>query len=162
MNRVAQNRSSDIGLFLIRAVLAAVFIYHGSQKLFGWFGGYGIEGTAGWMGSIGIPFPVLSALLTGIAEFLGGIVLFLGAGARVAALPMAFTMLVAIATVHRVGFDARTGGMEYPLTLGVVLVAVPLLGPGSLTVTRLIAEARKRLDAAHTARTPAARRQIGV
>lgn len=139
MNTARQNRSSDIGLFLIRAVLAAVFVFHGSQKLFGWFGGYGIDGTAGWMASIGIPLPTLNAVLAGATEFFGGIVLLLGTGTRIAAIPMAFTMLVAVLTVHSGGFNAQTGGMEYPLTLGVVLIALALLGPGGLTVTRLLA-----------------------
>ena len=74
MKPVTQNRCADIGLFLIRAVLAVVFIYHGSQKLFGWFGGHGIGGTAGWMESMGIPYPMLSAVLAGGTEFFGGIV----------------------------------------------------------------------------------------
>ena len=61
------------GLLLVRVGLAGPMIYHGSQKLFGWFGGYGIEGTAGWMASQGIPFPVLSTTLAGSAEFFGGL-----------------------------------------------------------------------------------------
>ena len=125
-------------------VLAAVFVFHGSQKLFGWFGGYGIEGTAGFMQTIGIPFPTLSALLAGVTEFAGGIVLLLGTGTRIAAIPMAFTMLVAIATVHRGGFNAQSGGMEYPLTLGVVLLALALMGPGHFTVAGLFTGVRNR------------------
>src|SRR5688572_23284053 len=91
MNLNAQNRLADNGLLLIRAVLAMVFIYHGGQKLFGWFGGYGIVGTAGWMASVGIPFPMLSTVLAASVEFFGGIILLLGTGARLAAIPMAFT-----------------------------------------------------------------------
>src|SRR5262245_13403487 len=128
MNASFQNRSTDIGLLLIRAVLAAVFIYHGGQKLFGLFGGYGITGTAGWMGSVGIPVPTLSAVLAGSAEFFGGLVLLAGTGARIAAVPMAFTMVVAILTAHRSAFDSRAGGMEYPLTLLVVLLGIALIG----------------------------------
>lgn len=135
---ITQNRASDIGLLLIRAVLATVFIYHGGQKLFGLFGGYGIQGTAGWMAGIGIPFPTFSTVLVGATEFFGGVVLLLGSGTRVAAIPMAFSMLVAIATVHRSAFDARSGGMEFPLTLAVVLVALALAGPGRLTAGNLL------------------------
>src|SRR3712207_3030635 len=90
-----RSTAADIGLLLIRAVLATVFIYHGGQKHFGLFGGYGIEGTAGWMASIGIPFPTLATVLSGATEFFGGIVLLLGTGTRLAAIPMAFNMLVA-------------------------------------------------------------------
>lgn len=134
----SQNLQSDIGLFLIRAALAAVFIFHGGQKLFGLFGGHGLDATAQWMAGNGIPLPTLSALLAGSAEFFGGIALLLGVGARIAAVPMAFTMLVAILTAHPTGFDSRSGGMEYPLTLGLVLVAIALLGAGRLTLGRLV------------------------
>jgi putative oxidoreductase len=140
MNDSAQSRMADTGLFLIRAILAVVFIYHGSQKLFGWFGGYGIEGTTGFMASIGIPFPTFSALIAGATEFFGGIILLLGTGTRLAAIPMAVTMLVAIATALS-GFDVRTGGMEYALTLGVILLALALLGPGRFTASNLVAKA---------------------
>jgi len=144
MNASTQQRMTDTGLFLIRAILAVVFIYHGSQKLFGSFGGHGIEGTAGFMGTIGIPFPTFSAVMAGVTEFAGGIVLLLGTGARLAALPMAFTMLVAIATALS-GFDVRTGGMEYALTLGVILLALALLGPGRFTVSNLVVKAKAEL-----------------
>ena len=137
MRTTTQKRATDTALFMIRTVLAAVFVFHGSQELFGWFGGYGIEGTAGFMQTIGIPFPTLSALLAGATEFVGGIILLVGTGTRIAAIPMAFTMLVAIATVHRGGFSAQSGGMEYPLTLGVVLVALALTGPGHFTAAGL-------------------------
>jgi putative oxidoreductase len=135
----SQRKLADVGLLLIRAVLAAVFIFHGSQKLFGWFGGRGIEGTAEWMATIGIPFPVLNTIAAGCVEVFGGIAVLLGVGARIAAIPMAFTMLVAIATVHNSAFDSRAGGMEFALTLAVVLVALSLIGPGHLTVARLLA-----------------------
>jgi len=147
-----ENRAADVGLLLVRAVLAAVFIYHGGQKLFGLFGGYGIQGTAGWMASVGIPFPLVSTVLVGVTEFFGGLVLLLGTGARVAAIPMAFSMLVAVLTVHRTAFDSRAGGMEFPLTLAVVLAALSLIGPGSLTVGRLLARRQKDDYAARPAR----------
>lgn len=153
MHTTKQNYSVDLGLFLIRAVVAVVFIYHGGQKLFGWFGGPGLEGAAQWMESIGIPFPKVNALLASITEVVGAVVLLLGTGTRVAAVPLAFTMLVAIATAHRGGFDVRTGGMEYVLTLGVVLVALALLGPGTFTVTRLFAAVRHQTGASHSIRT---------
>ncbi|HWH70676.1 MAG TPA: DoxX family protein [Candidatus Sulfotelmatobacter sp.] len=150
MTSSSQIRRADVGLFLIRAVLAAVFMYHGGQKLFGLFGGHGIQGTAGFMASIGIPFPTLSTILAGSAEFFGGIVLLLGTGTRIAAVPMALTMLVAVATVHRSGFGSQAGGMEFPLTLGVVLAALVLTGPGRLTLGRLItARAQSEAPSSH-------------
>jgi putative oxidoreductase len=143
----SQKRFVDVGLLLIRTVLAAVFVFHGSQKLFGWFGGYGIEGTAEWMAKIGIPLPLLSTVVVGCVEFFGGIALLLGMGTRIAAIPMACSMLVAIATVHNSAFDARAGGMEFPLTLAVVLVALSLIGPGRLTVTLLLKRKREHRTA---------------
>lgn len=134
MNPALQTRLNDIALLLVRVILGVVFIYHGSQKLFGWFGGGGFSATADFMKSIGIPLPTLSAFMAGSAEFFGGIVLILGIGTRLAAIPMAFTMLVGIVTVHNSAFGLQHNGMEYALTLGVMLVALALTGPGRLTV----------------------------
>jgi putative oxidoreductase len=153
MHANLQDRLDNVALLLVRSGLALVFIFHGSQKLFGWFGGHGLSGTAGWMESIGIPLPMLSTILAGSAEFFGGLVLLLGVGTRIAAVPMAFTMLVAILTVHSSAFDAAAGGMEYTLTLGVVLVALALTGPGRLTVARLIPQRSERHTDAPAVRT---------
>lgn len=136
MTSVTHSRLSDLGLLLIRSILAAVFIFHGGQKLFGWFDGPGLEGAAAWMGSIGIPFPLVSATLASVTEVVGGALLLLGIGTRLASVALAFTMLVAIVTAHPTGFDVRAGGMEYALTLGVTLVGLALLGPGELTAAR--------------------------
>src|SRR5688572_9683107 len=126
----------DAGLLLVRVGLAGPMVYHGSQKLFGWFGGYGIEGTAGWMASQGIPLPVLSTALAGGAEFFGGLALLAGLFARPAAAALAFTMLVAAWTHRTGGYSAATGGLEYPLTLALVLAGVALAGPGRWTLPR--------------------------
>lgn len=130
--------ATDAGLLTLRAALGVVFIYHGGQKLFGLFGGYGLAGTAQWMGSIGIPLPYVSAIAAGSAEFFGGLALLLGLWPRIAAVPMVFTMLVAIVSAHWGKFDARAGGMEYPLTLAAALIAIALIGGGRLTVARLV------------------------
>lgn len=143
MNPDFQSRLNDLALLLVRGILGVVFIYHGSQKLFGWFGGSGFEATVDVMQSIGVPLPMLSALLAGAAEFFGAIFLLLGIGTRLAAVPMAFTMLVGIVMVHSSAFSVSAGGMEYALTLGVVLVAVALTGPGRLTAARLIPQPAK-------------------
>ncbi len=126
------SRSLDLGLLLARLMLGTVFFFHGAQKLFGWFGGYGLEATAGWMESIGIPLPGLSAALAGGTELLGGLALAAGALHRPAAAALAFTMFVAAST--HTGFSAQAGGMEYPLTLGVVALALALTGPGRLAL----------------------------
>ncbi len=132
----SREAAADAGLLVLRAALAAVFVYHGGQKLFGLFGGYGLAGTAQWMGSIGIPLPYFSAIAAGSVEFFGGLALLFGLWPRLAAAPLIFTMLVAIVTTHWGKFDARAGGMEYPLTLAAALAAIALLGGGRFTIRR--------------------------
>lgn len=127
-------RLIDSALLLSRIMLGTVFVFHGSQKLFAAFGGHGIEGFAGFLGQLGVPFPELSAALAASAEFFGGVLLISGVGVRFAVVPMVFTMLVAIFTVHGGAFDSQKGGMEYPLTLAVMLISLGLAGPGRYTL----------------------------
>lgn len=123
----------NLGLFLLRTMLAVVFLFHGSQKLFGAFGGHGLEATAQWMGSIGIPLPMLSATLAALSETLGGVALLTGLVFRPVLIPLVFTMLVAAFVGHAdKGFAAQNGGMEYPLTLMVGVLALVLTGPGTI------------------------------
>jgi len=124
---------NDYGLFILRALAGSVFLFHGAQKLFGAFGGYGIEGTAGWMESIGIPFPTLSTIMAGGTEFLAGVAFLTGIGTRLLSAPVAFAMLVGAFTAHS-GFDVQQGGMEYPLVLAAVAVSLGLSGPGRLSL----------------------------
>lgn len=131
------NWTTDAGLLAIRAMLGVVFMFHGSQKLFGWFGGGGLGGTAGFMEQIGLPLPTVSAFMAGGAEFFGGVALVLGLGTRIAAIPLVFTMLVAAFVVHRQAFSIQQGGMEYALTLAVVLVGLTLTGGGRFSVPAL-------------------------
>ena len=128
-----QNLRTDLGLLALRLMAATILIFHGSQKLFGLFGGHGIEGTAGYMESIGIPFPTLSTALAGGAEFVGGIAFLTGVFARTLSAPVAFAMVVGAFTAHS-GFDVTKGGMEYPLLLATVAVAIGLAGPGRLSL----------------------------
>lgn len=92
---------------VLRIPVGIIFTAHGAQKLFGWFGGHGLEGTAAWMQSIGLEPNYLLALLAGSAEFFGGIALVLGLLARPAAAALAFTMVVAILSVH-IGVTVRS------------------------------------------------------
>ena len=88
------------------------------------------------MKASGIPLPQVSAWMAGGTEFFGGVLLILGVATRLVSLPMAFTMFVAAFAVHGAAFSAQAGGMEYPLTLGVMLVGLVFLGGGDWTVTR--------------------------
>ena len=119
----------DLGLLTLRLMGGSVFLFHGAQKLFGAFGGHGLEGFAGYLESLGVPFPAVSAFLAATTELLGGLALVLGLGQRLLALPLTFTMLVAAFTAHS-GFAATAGGNEYPLTLAALALGLGLTGPG--------------------------------
>ena len=85
---------------ILRVPVGIILAAHGAQKLFGWFGGYGLEGTGQWMASIGLEPGYLMALMAGAAEIFGGLALALGLLTRPAAAVTAFAMLVAIFAVH--------------------------------------------------------------
>lgn len=152
---ISKSTTSDLGLALIRAMLAAVFVYHGSQKLFGAFGGPGIDGFAGFLATLGVPFPGLGAVLAGAAELGGGLALAAGLLVRWAAVPLVFTMLVGAFTAHT-GFDAQAGGMEYPLTLAAVVAGLALVGPGAWTAAGLLRRLGRRSTPTAPARAPVA------
>jgi putative oxidoreductase len=128
----------DVGLLLLRAVVATVFVFHGGQKLFGLWNGPGIDGTAAFFAQVGIPWPLANAYVASVTEFFGGLAIGLGLLTRLVALPLAFTMVVAIVTVHPGGFSVREGGMEFALLLGVATLALAFTGPGRLSVDRLL------------------------
>ncbi len=126
------------GATLLRLPVGAVLVAHGAQKLFGWFGGYGLEGTGQWMASQGFTPGYLMALLAGSAEFFGGIALILGLLTRPAAAVVAFTMAMAM-TVHLPnGLFVSNNGYEYALTLFAAALALTALGGGSVSVDRLL------------------------
>ncbi|MBN8203201.1 DoxX family protein [Bacillus sp. NTK034] len=121
----------DLGLLIIRLVIGVLFIGHGAQKLFGWFGGHGLKGTGGWFDSIGMKPGVMMALFAGLAELIGGILFALGFLTPLAALMIAGTMIMAIVKVHGPnGLWATSNGYEYNLTLISVAIGIALIGPG--------------------------------
>jgi putative oxidoreductase len=128
------------GLTILRIIAGLTFAAHGSQKLFGWFGGYGLVGVGQWMESIGLAPGYLMALLAGSAEFVGGLALIIGLLARPAAAVLAVTMLVAIVTVHMAnGFFMSNNGYEFALALLVISLAVLVEGAGKLSLDKQIA-----------------------
>ncbi len=132
--------SSNIGLssLVLRVPVGLTLAAHGSQKLFAWFGGYGLEGTGQWMASIGFEPGYLMAFLAGSGEFFGGLALVLGLLTRPAAALTAFTMAVAM-TVHiGNGLFLANNGYEYALTLLVISIALMLQGGGRYSVDQLI------------------------
>ena len=122
----------DLALLVLRLVLGTVMVAHGSQKLFGWFGGPGVQGFLGWTGSMGIPAPI--GWLAIIAEAFGGLGVLLGLLPRIAALGFAVNMLVAMFAVHLKNGFFLPGGIEFTLVLLAAAIVVVLLGPGRFAV----------------------------
>ena len=144
----------DLGLLLMRLMLAVVFLFHGSMKLFGWFGGDGLTGMAEFNAQLGLPFPMAGAVLAGIAEFVGGLALAVGVAVRWVVLPLIFMMLVASFTAHRGAFWVADNGMEFTLTLAVFLAALGIMGPGRFTVPWPLSRRQRSGDPAATAPGP--------
>jgi putative oxidoreductase len=139
INRIFSTRPGWAPL-VVRIPLAVIFIAHGAQKLFGWFGGYGLGGTAQYMDSIGLSPGIVLASLAGGAEFFGGLALLLGLLVRPAAVALAFTMLVAISSVHiSKGLFLSNGGFEYGLALLAVTAALVISGAGRFSLDRALA-----------------------
>lgn len=125
----------------LRVPVGIIFMAHGAQKLFGWFGGYGLEGTGGWMESIGLAPGFLMALLAGSAEFFGGLFILLGLLTRPAAISLAFTMLVAIFSVHFAnGLFMSNNGYEFGLALLAASVSLALSGSGKAAIDQILAK----------------------
>ena len=129
------------GLTVLRIFVGIIFAAHGSQKLFGWFGGGGLAGTAQWMESSGLGPGTLMAARAGGTEFFGGLALIIGLLARPAALGLSFTLLVAIFSVHiSNGLFMANNGYEFALALLGGTVAVLIEGAGKLSIDRAIAD----------------------
>ncbi|WP_219835021.1 DoxX family protein [Paenibacillus sp. R14(2021)] len=129
----------DLGLLIIRVVIGLLFVGHGSQKLFGLFGGYGPKGTGGWMESVGIKPGVAMAVFAGLLELVGGAMFGAGLLTVLAAILLALTMLGAIVKVHGAnGLWATSNGYEYPLVVLVVVIGVALTGAGAYSLDALM------------------------
>jgi putative oxidoreductase len=131
---------AGVAALALRIPAGIIFTAHGAQKLFGSFGGHGLEGTGQWMTSIGLEPGYLMALLAGSAEFFGGLALLAGLLVRPVAAVLAVTMLVAIFTVHiGNGLFMSNGGYEFGLALLAITVALVFSGGGALSVDRRLA-----------------------
>lgn len=124
----------------LRIPIAIIFVAHGAQKLFGAFGGYGLEGTGQFMASLGLTPGYLMALLAGSAEFFGGLALLFGVLVRPAAAALAFAMLVAIFSVHiDEGLFMANNGYEFALALFAASASLLVSGAGRLSVDAALA-----------------------
>ncbi len=128
-----------LGLFMLRLVVGLTLAAHGAQKLFGWFGGYGLNGTGGFLEQLGFFPGRRNALFAGLAELGGGLLLALGLATPLAAVLIVSVMLVAIVSVHlKNGFFNHMQGYEYLLILAVVALSIVLTGPGPISLDAVL------------------------
>jgi putative oxidoreductase len=122
------------GLLVLRLVVGLILAAHGAQKLFGWWGGYGIGGTGGWLASLGFRPGATMAVITGLAEVAGGLGLALGLLTPLAAAVVLGTMAVAAWTHAASGLWASNGGYELAVINAAVAVALAFTGAGQYSI----------------------------
>ena len=131
---MSADRSSDLGLLALRLGIGGTLVAHGAQKLFGAFGGGGIEGTAGAMHAMGFRPGKRNAVVAGLSEAGGGALLAAGLATPVGGAAAAAAMAAAVFVHKPNGFFAASGGFEYPAVLGLTSVALAIGGPGRLSL----------------------------
>src|SRR5215475_13904046 len=125
----------SLGLLILRLVVGLGLAAHGAQKLFGWFGGYGLTGTGQFLEQLGFRPGRAQAAQAGLAEAGGGLLLAAGFLTPLAAAAILAVMIVAAVGVHlQKGFFAQNGGYEYPLVLGAAALTLAFTGPGLLSL----------------------------
>lgn len=133
----------DVALVVARAILAWIFIYYGAGKLFGAFNGPGIHRTAIFFSTVAHLHPGgFFAVLGGVVELGGGLVMIIGVGSRLAGLALAGDMVLAMITVtwaHGINSQSLNPGYELNLALGALALVVVLLGPGRFSLDALLA-----------------------
>ncbi|MCG7209491.1 DoxX family protein [Streptomyces arenae] len=134
----------DVGLLLLRLGTGGVLAAHGAQKLLGWFGGGGIEGTGQFMESVGYAPGKQSAMAAGLAEAGGGTLLALGLATPAAGAAAAGAMAGAAALHMPNGFFAQEGGYEYAASLGLTAAGLAVTGPGRLSLDHAFGHAFDR------------------
>jgi putative oxidoreductase len=128
----------SVGILLLRVVVGLLFIGHGTQKLFGWFGGHGREGTAKFFGSLGYRPPETMAIVGGLVETIGGTFLLLGFLTPVGTAMIVGMMVSAILAVHiSRGIWNENRGIELPLVYIFAAVAIAF-APGRYALDRVL------------------------
>ncbi|MFJ4340634.1 DoxX family protein [Streptomyces sp. NPDC088915] len=134
---MAHPNRRDLGLLVLRAGTGAVLAAHGTQKLFGWFGGGGVEGTSRAMEAMGFSPGRQSAIAAGLGEAGGGALLALGLATPAAGAAAAGAMAGAVSVHAPAGFFAQGGGYEYPAFLGFTAAAIGVTGAGRYSLDHL-------------------------
>ena len=128
----------SIGLLMLRLVVGLAMAAHGSQKLFGWFGGHGLAGTGGFFEMLGFKPGRLFALAAGTTELLSGMLVATGVLGPIGPALMLSVMIVAMVTVHwKNGYFAQSNGIELPVMFSVAAVALAFTGFGQFSVDAL-------------------------
>ena len=132
-----------IGRLLLRLTVGSLFFGHGTQKLFGWFGGHGLDATANMFESIGMRPGQRNAVAAGVAEAGGGAGIALGLATPLSASVLTATMLTAVNRVHfKNGPWVTNGGYEYNIVLIAAVLALVEVGPGELSLDHLLGNER--------------------
>ncbi|MGB7241607.1 MAG: DoxX family protein [Sulfitobacter sp.] len=124
----------DVAWAVLRIATGLLLVPHGAQKLFGLFGGGGLTGTAGWLESVGYSAPGLMALLIGLVEFVGGLLIAFGFLTRPAAAAVAVFMAFAVSFHIGNGFFWTARGFEYPILWGLAAVFFAVKGGGAYSI----------------------------
>ena len=131
--------AADLGLLVLRLAVGGLLAGHGAQKLFGWFGGYGPEGTGGWLESMGFRPGKQWAILAGLSEFGGGTLTALGLAHPLGPISTLGAMAVATLDVHAgKPIWVTEGGAELPITNMSAALALALAGPGAFSLDRAL------------------------
>ncbi|MET7288096.1 DoxX family protein [Streptomyces sp. NPDC005573] len=128
----------DLGLLAVRLGTGGVLCAHGTQKLLGWFGGGGVDGTAKAMEAMGFRPGKPAAIAAGLSEAGGGLLLAVGFATPAAAAAAAGAMAGAVAVHWKAGFFSTAGGYEYPAYLGFIAATLGISGPGRYSLARVL------------------------
>lgn len=128
----------DTGLLILRVLFGALLVGHGGQKLYGWFGGHGLDGTGGFLHSLGFRPGRRMAAVAGSSEVVGGLLLAVGFLSPLAAAAVIGTMLVAGSVHADKGLWGVNGGFELPLLYAVAGAVVAIGGPGSISLDHVV------------------------
>ncbi|HZC34656.1 MAG TPA: DoxX family protein, partial [Chthoniobacterales bacterium] len=128
-----------IGLLLLRFVVGIAMAAHGTQKLFGWFGGPGLSATGQFFTRLGFPPGRRHALMAGLGETVSGALVAVGFATPIASAMVVSVMLVAAVSAHvRKGFFVQNGGYEYAFVLAVATLTLAFTGPGSISIDTIV------------------------
>ncbi len=130
---------SSLALLIVRVVVGLLMIGHGSQKMFGWFGGPGLVKTQSLLKTVGFKPAAFWTLVGTLGELGGGVLFLLGLLTPLGAAAIFASMLMAVLKFHwKAGLWAQNGGYEYPLVLALIALAIGMVGGGNYSLDALI------------------------